>query len=159
LSENPPEKVNLVFVATGAEEDGLAGAMRYIQKYSQDFDPKRSFFVNYDGVGAEGKITITTKYGIPPTIASRKLSELAIKIASQKGIKASEGYVPIGAGFDQFPIAARGFETVTISSGKFGPAILSIHSSHDCLENVSLEALQKTGDIGFELAEQIRCLG
>jgi hypothetical protein len=158
LSENPPEKVDLVFVATGAEEDGLVGAMRYMQKYSQDFDPKRSFFINYDGAGAEGKITITTKYGIPPTIASRKLSELAIKIASQKGIKASEGYVPIGAGFDQFPIAARGFEAVTISSGNFGPVIFSIHSSYDCLKNVSLEALQNAGSIGFELAKQIRCL-
>ena len=158
LSENPPEKVNLVFIATGAEEDGLVGAMRYIQKYNQDFEPKRSFFVNYDGVGAEGKVTITTKYGIPPTIVSKKLSKLAVQIASQKGIKASEGYIPIGAGFDQFPIAARGFEVVTISSGNFGPAILSVHSSRDCLENVSLEALQNTGSIGFELAKQIRCL-
>jgi len=158
LNENPPEKVNLVFVATGAEEDGLVGAMRYMQKYSQDFDPKRSFFINYDGVGAEGKVTITTKYGIPPAIASRKLSKLAIKSASQKGIKISEGYVPIGAGFDQFPIAARGFEAVTISSRKFGSAILSVHSSYDCLENVCLEALQNAGSIGFELAKQIRCL-
>lgn len=156
LSANPPEKVSLAFVATGAEEDGLVGAMRYIQKYSQDFEPKRSFFINYDGVGDGSKLTITAKYGVPPTIASRKLSELALNIASQKWIKASKGYVPVGAGFDQFPIAARGFETITISSGKLSSTIFNIHSQHDRFENVSMKALQNAGSIGFEIAKQIR---
>jgi len=158
LSEYTPEKANLFFVATGAEEDGLVGAMRYIQKYGEDFEPQRSFFVNYDGVGAEGEITIITKYGLPPIVVSKKLSKVVMNIALQKGIEVSKGYVPIGAGFDQFPLAARGFEAITISNGKLSRALLDVHSSNDQIGNICTKALQNAGNLGYELAHRIRNL-
>jgi uncharacterized protein YqgC (DUF456 family) len=52
LKMKPPGKIEIVFVLTGAEEEGLAGAIRFIQTMGAFYKPHNSFFVNLDGIGA-----------------------------------------------------------------------------------------------------------
>jgi hypothetical protein len=156
LSELERPDLNLLFVATGAEEEGLAGAMRFMQAYGATFDPARSWFVNLDGPGAEGQVTVLCRYGLPPIPTGPRLTQALLTLAAERGISAGRGYLPLGAGTDQMPIAWRGFEAVTLESVSFGRAWFSAHSRHDTLEHISRDALQRVGDLCVELAQRLR---
>jgi hypothetical protein len=58
-----------------------------------------------------------------------------------------EVYLPVGVGFDQMPIASRGFETTTLSSGGFGVASLNVHSARDAINLIDPDNLQRVGDV------------
>lgn len=146
-----PPGLNLTFVATGAEEEGLAGALRFIQAHGAAFDPARSWFVNLDGPGAEGQVTVLDRYGIPPRPTGPALTQALLQLAAERGLAAAAGYLPPGAGTDQIPLAGRGFEAVTLQSVRFGRAWLSVHSRADTLAHISPEALQRVGDLCLDL--------
>jgi len=146
-----PPGLNLVFVATGAEEEGLAGALRFIQAYGATFDPARSGFVNLDGPGAEGQVVVVDRYGLPPQPTGPGLTQALLQLAAERGLAAATGFLPPGAGTDQIPIAGRGFEAVTLQSVRFGRAWLSVHSRADTLSHISPEALRQVGELCLDL--------
>lgn len=151
LPELAPPGLNLVFVATGAEEEGLAGALRFIQAYGATFHPTRSWFINLDGPGAEGPVTVLGRYGFPPRPTGPSLTSALLRLAAEHGWAAAAATLPLGAGTDQIPIAWRGFEAVTLQSVRFGWAWFSVHSRKDTLEHISLPALQRIGELCVDL--------
>ncbi len=148
LTENPwSHMMHLTFLSSGAEEYGMCGALRYVQQHATDYNPNRTYVVNLDGVGAAGRLTLVTSYGIPPVVTSRKLGSAIVACGQEIGVEVSEVYSPAGIGSDQLPIASRGFETVTLSSGGFGKAAFKIHSKRDGIDLVHQDALQRVGDV------------
>ena len=148
FTENPLlHRVRLTFLLAGAEEYGMCGALRYIQQHGTDYNPERTYVVNLDGVGAAGRLTLLTSYGIPPVVTSKTLAPTMVACGKKIGIEVSKVYSPAGVGCDQLPIASRGFETVTLSSGGFGKAALQIHSKRDGINLIHLEMLQQVGDL------------
>ena len=145
--QTPTGGIRLTFLSTGAEEYGMCGALRYIQQHADQHNPKRTFVVNIDGVGAIGEIVLITRYGIPPVVTSRRLGRAIRECGAEIGIDASEIYFPVGVGYDGIPIASRGFETVTLSAGGFGGASLKIHSKNDGMELIDPGSLQRVGDL------------
>ena len=139
--------VRLTFLLPGAEEYGMCGALRYIQQHGTDYNPERTYVINLDGVGAFGRLTLLTSYGIPPVVTSKELAPAMVACGQDIGIEVSKVYSPAGIGCDQLPIASRGFETVTLSSGGFGRAALQIHSKRDGINLIHLETLQQVGDL------------
>lgn len=142
----------LMFVATGAEEMGLLGATRFIKAYSRALDPKTTYFVNLDGPGAEGRIVYVTGFGVPPVRTCKRLGSLTREILHEKGWPGRDSTLYIGAGLDSIPIAARGYEAVSIASGGLSRPVLSVHSKHDRIGNVDPEALRRCGVLALELA-------
>jgi hypothetical protein len=125
----------------------MCGALRYIQRHADQHNPKRTFIINIDGVGAIGEITLITRYGIPPVVTSERLGQSIRECGAQIGIEASDVYFPVGVGYDGIPIASRGFETVTLSAGGFDGAALKIHSKNDKIGLIDLDSLQCVGDL------------
>ncbi len=146
---------NLYFLLTGAEELGLAGAIRFIQKHKGDFVKEKTFFINFDGIGGRGNPIITGRYGIPPFCTSVKLRSLLQEILRKKGLKFRDAYLPVGAGLDSIPIGYRGYEAVTISWGGIGDAGRSVHSKYDTVSNLSVRTMKIAGDVAIELLEKI----
>jgi hypothetical protein len=159
LAKNLPEELrntNLTFIATGAEEDGLCGAIRFMEEKGKDYDKQSSFFINFDGPGADGNIIITSSYAIPPIHTGGLLTPLAFKIAKEDGYKTIKGYIPLGAGLDQFPISMYGFPVITISSGKIlSKIIFAIHTENDTMELISKKALEQSGNLSYKMAQEI----
>ena len=148
LTEKPfAHRIRLTFLAPGAEEYGMCGALRYIQQHATDYDPDRTYVVNLDGIGAIGRLALLTSYGIPPVVTSKGLGSKIAACGKEIGIEVSKVYSPAGVGCDQLPIASRGFETVTLSSGGFGKAAFKIHSKRDQIDLIDQDALQKAGDV------------
>ena len=148
------QKSRCIFLATGAEEYGMCGALRYIQRRSCTMHPierlaknEKTFVINLDGLGVGNSVNVITRYGIPPTRTARKLAEALRASGEALGIKTRERYFPIGVGFDSIPFASRGFEAVTLTSGDVGKVALKVHSKHDRGELLNVESLQRVGEL------------
>ena len=148
------QKRRCIFLATGAEEYGMCGALRYIQRRACTMHPierlaknEKTFVINLDGLGVGNSVNVITRYGIPPTRTARKLAEALRASGEALGIKTRERYFPIGVGFDSIPFASRGFEAVTLTSGDVGKVALKVHSKHDRGELLNVESLQRVGEL------------
>ncbi len=146
---------NLYFLLTGAEELGLAGAIRFIQRHEGDFVKEKSFFINFDGIGGAGNLVITTRYGIPPFCTSVKLRSYLRGILRERGLKFRDVYLPIGAGLDSIPIGARGYDAITISCGGIRNVAWFVHSKYDIISNLSVRTMKMTGDVAIKLLEKV----
>lgn len=177
------KKIQFTFLAAGAEEYGMCGALRYIQKHahkhvSQDVSDelrKRTFMpdvlyrsiiekkynrdwtwvINLDGLGvSKDAVNLITRYGIPPVYTAKELSSALSVSGKALGIKVTERYFPIGVGFDSIPIASRGFEAVTLTSGDVGSVTLKVHSKQDRHELLNLDSLQQVGELIVDIIER-----
>ena len=147
------ERKNVTFLATGAEEYGMCGALRYIQAYADTYNRENTYVINLDGLGVGNGVNLITRYGIPPTRTTRTLGNLFQTSSEALGIRVSERYLPIGVGLDSIPIASRGFETVTLTASGVGSVALKIHSKQDRSELLNEESLQQVGELIVDVIE------
>ncbi len=149
--------VNLIFIATGAEEAGLCGAVALLsEERTADFlPPGRTIIINFDGIGSAGPVYITDRYGIPPARTAGLLSKLCLRIAERFGLPARRHWIPTGAAMDHVPFAAHGYQAVTISTAGWNEAFRSMHTPGDTADKLSLDALEQCFAIGRELVDSI----
>jgi hypothetical protein len=146
--------VNVFFVATGAEEMGMAGALRFIQRHKKDFSSTDAF-VNMDGLGCTADLAVFTGYGLPPfhRNTASKLGK-RIRAASEKaGVALAGRFLLPGAGLDQLPIGHDGFECVTLQTGGCAGGFWRIHSSGDTAGRLREEGLKSAGELCVALIE------
>ena len=149
------EKKSVTFLATGAEEYGMCGALRYIQAHADEYDRENTYVINLDGLGVGNGVNLVTRYGIPPIRTTRTLGNLFRTSSEALGIWVSERYLPIGVGLDSIPIASRGFETVTLTARGVGSVALKIHSEQDRTELLNAESLQQVGELIVDVIERV----
>jgi Zn-dependent M28 family amino/carboxypeptidase len=154
-----PAGLDITFLFTGAEEEGLAGAVRFVQEMSPGYNGRRTYCVNYDGAGAAGKIRLTSRYGIPPVKTSEELVDIIKRYCREHDLACHETYLPVGAGLEQTPMFHRGFEAVTIHSGKLDRAVLAIHSPDDRPENLDVPSMESCGRAGEAVAWTLSAQG
>ncbi len=144
----------ITFLATGAEEYGMCGALRYIQAHADEYDRENTYVINLDGLGVGNGVNIVTRYGVPPVRTTRTLAALFRASGESLGIRVSERYLPIGVGLDSIPIASRGFETVTLMARGVGSVALKVHSKQDRSELLNEESLQRVGELIVDVIER-----
>ena len=147
-------KKNVTFLATGAEEYGMCGALRYIQAHADTYNRENTYVINLDGLGVGNGVNLITRYGIPPTRTTRTLRDLFRTSSEALGIRVSERYLPIGVGLDSIPIASRGFETVTLTARGIGNVALKVHSKQDQSELLNMKSLQEVGELITDVIER-----
>ena len=147
------EKKSITFLATGAEEYGMCGALRYVQKHADEYHQENTYVINLDGLGVGNGVNVVTRYGIPPVRTTDALTCFFRASGESLGIQVSERYLPIGVGLDSIPIASRGFETVTLTAGDVGRAALKIHSKQDRCTLLNIESLQQVGELIVDVTE------
>ena len=148
------EKKSITFLAAGAEEYGMCGALRYVQKHADEYDPRNTYVINLDGLGVGDGVSIVKRYGIPPVRTANVLADLFQTSGESLGIQVSERYLPIGVGLDSIPIASHGFETVTLTAGDVGRVALKIHSKQDRCDLLNMESLQQAGELIVDVIER-----
>ena len=149
------KKIRFTFLAAGAEEYGMCGALRYIQKHTDKYNRDLTWVINLDGLGvSKDTVNVITRYGIPPVYTAKELSSALRAAGKALGIKVTERYFPIGVGFDSIPIASRGFEAVTLTSGDVGSVALKVHSKQDRHELLNPDSLQQVGELIVDVIER-----
>ncbi len=148
-------KTPVTFLATGAEEYGMCGALRYIQKHADEHNRNRTYIINLDGLGIGNRVNLVTRYGIPPVCTTAKLRTWVQASGASLGVQIKERYLPVGVGLDSIPIASRGLETVTLTAGGASSVTLKVHSKQDRGELLSVESLQQVGELIVDVIERI----
>ena len=148
------EKKSMTFLATGAEEYGMCGALRYVQKHAGEFNQENTYVINLDGLGVGNGVNVVTGYGIPPVRTANALADRFQTSGESLGIQVSERHLPIGVGLDSIPIASHGFETVTLTAGEVGRVALKVHSKQDRCDLLNMDSLQQVGELIVDVTER-----
>lgn len=140
---------DLAFVASGAEELGLAGAMRWAQKHGDDWDPAQTLVVNVDSVGAgKGLIAVDVRGEVAGRSTARFLADVT------REAKLPLRHLPFlpGVGVDSMPLAARGFATISLLGEVLGGASRRIHTRRDTTEWLNEEGLRNASRAAAAIA-------
>jgi Peptidase family M28 len=149
---------HLTFLATGAEEIGLAGAMRWTQRHAGEYPRDSTLFINIDSAGVGSTLLLMDAHGRKfvaqdarggPTL---RVAELARRVASQEKIPLRIVPSILGVGVDTMPIASRGFNTVTILGDVLGPASRRIHTPRDTILHLHEAGLARAAALAHALA-------
>jgi hypothetical protein len=138
LSRNPPRNLNIIFVSTGAEEEGLMGAHAFLKAYSNELDPERSFILNFDGIGIKGKLRVFSKIkGLPKALN-----------------KLPSWPVFSGLMMDHIPFKSHGFKAVSL--GSVSKEAFKIHTYKDTVDLINQEGIEEAGIIVREVIEGLK---
>lgn len=138
------DRCNLMFVATGAEELGLGGALRFAQEHGGKLDPGRTLCINFDILGGGGKVRL----------AGSKRS-----IGSEGGIierRLRAGRLPVilGAGMDHMRLEAAGFRAFSLTQSDLR-SLWHVHGPRDTIDRVGTDQLARIVDAVGELAKSL----
>ncbi len=131
------------WLVTGAEEDGLVGADRFLARHGERLRAEHAAVVNLDTVGGAGpSILITHRWrggagedGLAGTIRER---------ARELGITLVEKRVPFPAGVDSAVFARAGLPAVTLASGTWRSTFRHVHRPSDVPDRVDVATLERT---------------
>jgi Zn-dependent M28 family amino/carboxypeptidase len=149
---------DLTFLATGAEEIGLAGAMRWTQRHAEEYPRDATLFINIDSAGVGSKLLLMDAHGRMSVAEDARgestlgVTALARRVAAQERIPLRVVPSILGVGVDTMPIASRGFNTATILGDVLGPASRRIHTSQDTLAHLHETALARAATLAHALA-------
>jgi Zn-dependent M28 family amino/carboxypeptidase len=148
-----PGDVELLVLSTGAEEDHMIGAIRWLDAHAEQL-PRPTFCLNLDGAGAPGREVLITRYGFGRCFAPA-ISAAARRAAARLGLRPRAILMLPGLGIDAIPFAHRGIPCLTFASGSLGRATLSVHSKHDTVENLDPVTLGRIADLVYETSMEL----
>lgn len=148
---------NLAFIATGAEEAGLCGAVALMKhpSFFEQFPPERTIIVNLDGIGSKGPLCITDRYGFPPVKTGVLVSNLCKEVANRFAVPVKTNWMVMGAGMDHIPFAAHGYQSVTLSTAGWNRAFRAMHTRKDVVANLDLSTLEFSYAVCQEIVDSI----
>ena len=147
LAVKPLRNFDVRIASFGCEEVGLCGSINYLLEHEEELKKRPCFMLNYDmPFSATGQLYVNTGFELPPKSTSRRLNELALKVAADKGFEMKKLYLPVGAAADHMPWARHGFEaTGFVSVATF------IHRAGDSLDRINREGLRRAGEVALEV--------
>ena len=148
LIDELADDVELLVLSTGAEEDHMVGAMRWLDAHAESLQ-RPLFCLNFDGAGAPGRAVLIERYGFG-RLFSAEMSAAARRAADRLGINPRAIVMLPGMGIDAIPFAHRGIPCLTLASGSLGRATMSVHSANDKAEHLDPDTLAEIADLAFE---------
>jgi acetylornithine deacetylase/succinyl-diaminopimelate desuccinylase-like protein len=150
-----PADFELVALLTGAEEDHMVGAMRFLDAHEDELALRPAWCLNFDGAGSPGRTVLITRYGRGRRFAPA-MERIAVKTASEIGLPIRRIVMAPAVGIDAIPFAHRGIECLTLSSGSLGRATYAVHSAGDVVENLDGETMGRIVDYAEAIVERLR---
>ena len=148
MVEELADDVELVVLSTGAEEDHMIGAMRWLDIHAESLGSP-TFCLNLDGAGAPGRAVLIERYGFGK-LFSAEMSAAARRASRGLGINPRGIVMLPGMGIDSIPFAHRSIPCLTLSSGSLGRATMSVHSANDTAEHLDPDTLAMMANLAYE---------
>lgn len=144
--------VEILFVATGAEEVGLQGAFAFLKRHAEALKDRRQVCIlNFDGPGVAGEVYASAKTGLRSR--SRGLLRRIREAGVAEGVRVRAPAFVIGAMADHFPFVNAGIEAVTLAA--FGRDSLAIHTPRDTPDRLDAEMMGRVGRIALGVIHRI----
>ena len=154
LPSTLPDDVELIFLSTGAEEDHMIGAMRWLDDHARDFADRPVYCLNFDGAGAPGRVVLIERFGFG-RMFSAVMSDAARRAAARLGIKVRGILMLPGMGIDAIPFAHHGLPCLTLSSGSLDRATMAVHSANDHAGNLDPNTLAEVTRLAVETLKEL----
>jgi Zn-dependent M28 family amino/carboxypeptidase len=142
-----PGDVELIFLSTGAEEDHMIGAMRWLDAHVPTLGDGPVYCLNFDGAGSPGRLVLLERYGFGKMF-SPAMSAAARLAAARLGYRIRGIVQPPAMGIDAIPFSHRGIPCLTLSSGSLGRATVSVHSTNDHAHHLDAATLEAAARLG-----------
>jgi len=153
IGTTPPD-VELVVLFTGAEEDHMVGAMRWLDAHADELAAGSTACLNFDGAGSPGREVLITRYGWGRRFAPG-IERVAVECARELGIPVRRIVMAPAVGIDAIPFAHRGIECLTLSSGSLGRATAAVHSAGDVADNLDPATMERIVDHAGAVVERL----
>jgi len=152
LSETPLSHTRVTLLFTDAEEEGLAGAARFLQSHGDALGPA-PLVVNLDTLGVGGAIGVLSHFGIPPVGTGARLAQVVLEVAAEERLDVRSVYLPAGAATDHYPAAYRGIPALTLLS--VGRGLRRVHTPADIPSRVAWEGVDAAGRLLVGLVHRV----
>lgn len=150
----PPSDLELVVLFTGAEEDHMVGAMRWLDGHADELPAASTTCLNFDGAGSPGREVLITRYGLGRRFAP-ELERVAVECAREMRLAVRRIVMAPAVGIDAIPFAHRGIECLTFSSGSLGRATAAVHSAGDVADNLDPGTMERIVDHAEAVVERL----
>lgn len=151
------QKLDVTFVATGAEEWGLMGAFAFVKTHREalvDRARRNGLYVlNLDGPGVNGPVYATASVG-PGARHSSPLLGIIEAAGRDCGVDVRVANSIVGLMADHFPFVLTGLDAVTLATA--GPASWSVHSPRDTIEQLDPVGVERVGQVVGEVLYRLR---
>jgi hypothetical protein len=144
------DDVDLIFLSTGAEEDHMVGAMRWLDAHWERIHAEPVYCLNFDGAGSPGRLVLLERYGLGRMFTAT-MSAAARRAAERLGYRMRSVTTPPAMGIDAIPFAHRGVPCLTVSSGSLDRATMAVHSARDRAEHLDAATLERAARLGLEI--------
>ncbi len=161
----PLENFNLTFLAAGAGEMGLFGAISFLKAHESEFPPEDTYFINLKDIAARGHFYIPGPIGFPPKPPCLEVENLYKKALKRRKLPLKEGSkVPIrvlspwvftGAWNDDMIAVLRGFYANRVGIGGHIRKRHIIHTAKDTIEQVDIDAIDIVGKVTAEVLKRL----
>ena len=155
LIESPLERTRIVALMCGCEESGMLGAEAFLRGHDTD----GWLFLNFDGVGAPGRLHFLTREGVFGKLdADPGLLRVAAELSRRRpelGLSPNPG--TIGLTYDVTRVLARGGRALTLVSADERGVIPNYHAPSDTTDNLDPEMLERGLAAGREMLAAIDC--
>ncbi len=151
LIPNPPQHIDIEFLATGAEEAGMFGSLNYIKNYGI----VNTLFINLDNLGT-GDLFITTsdgalrKFSVDPKLLA--ITQECIYTAPTLPV-ACHGYHLLAT--DATPILARGGQAISIMAQDKQGLLPNWHWNTDTVEHISSSNLNTAKQLVLRMIKSL----
>jgi hypothetical protein len=172
LAESPPADIELTFVASGAEEQGLIGARRLVE---DEVLPRDAKVLNLDMLGAGSQAYVVEGNGVfRRTRTSSKLNEVLTSCIKWAGFRPKRWWAAL-AGHDHIPFVRAGMDattfTIDIKAGRdrLGDFLAKafrlpiarvrgyryIHTIEDTPDRIELNNIERAGKVVLDFVKTI----
>jgi hypothetical protein len=149
LAREPLNQTEVWAVATGCEESGPFGILRFLQAHT--FDRATTFFLNFDNIGA-GRVSYVTGEGLLLTLkADARLVEIARGVAEADESLSAQACVYKTLPTDNTVTLTKGYRGLSLMAFDARGVLPHWHWKTDTVENVDAETLER----GVRFAMQI----
>jgi Zn-dependent M28 family amino/carboxypeptidase len=147
LERDPLDELDVWLAFPAAQEGGMLGMRQWMKEHAEGLDPRRTFFVHVDSVGA-GRVHHVTGEGFALIYRhDPSLIRLCERLGSQPKVwrTGTDGVVP----------AMAGFPSITLCGADEAGRVFNHRRTSDTVDNLDPEALEAAIDYVEELVRRI----
>lgn len=149
--EGAPRGVDVWFLATGAEEAGTVGMLRFLDRHGQELDKENTFFINFDNLGA-GQVTFVTKEGMLAGVTSDPdLVAAAVRATKMEPELPASGRPYVLMPTDATPALVRGYRAMSIMALDANGLLPNWHWVTDVIANVRPENIGVASELAWRM--------
>lgn len=138
-----PEHTEILLVGMSAEEAGLRGARRFVDRYRSRLEKQPTYAIFLDGIGDERQLTVADREVCPGVRHDEELVQLALDASAEAGLAMRRRPLLLGA-TDATPFSRARIPAVTLLAQDVGRIVPAYHSRRDTLDRIRSPALTAT---------------